>query len=79
MGQFRPNWSVRTTSAFLPLAIRQRTSRDVSNVPIPEVAGLFHHLVVAGEETERDSKTETLAAFKLRVSLYLIGAHSAPD
>ncbi|MEY2602595.1 MAG: hypothetical protein QOH31_353 [Verrucomicrobiota bacterium] len=34
LGQSRPNWAVRVTSAFPLLATEERTSPNVSNVPI---------------------------------------------
>jgi hypothetical protein len=40
MGQSRRFDDVRATSAFPPIAAKERTSRDVSNVPLPELA---HH------------------------------------
>jgi hypothetical protein len=35
MGLTLPKWAIRATSAFLPIAIRQRTSGHASNVPQP--------------------------------------------
>jgi hypothetical protein len=38
MGQKRRREDVRAESAFPPLATFERTSRDVSNVPMHEIA-----------------------------------------
>ena len=37
MGHFRPNWAVRTTSGFPPVATGQQTSRIGSFVPNPDI------------------------------------------
>src|ERR1039457_3003140 len=41
LGQSLPKWVIRATSAFLPIATKQRTSEHVRFVPIPEVAPPF--------------------------------------
>src|SRR6266478_9821219 len=49
LGQSRRFDDVRVTSAFPPITTKERTSRDVSNVPLTEVehgiTGLSSHLV----------------------------------
>jgi len=52
-GHSRPNWVVRVTSAFPPIATELWTSLVVRFVPIPEVASLFDHPVDAGAERRR--------------------------
>lgn len=37
VGQSLPKWNVRVTSAFPLIATEERTSRDVSNVPIGDI------------------------------------------
>src|SRR5258705_10298360 len=39
-GQSLPKWVVRAASAYPPRATEERTSRDVSNVPISDIAAL---------------------------------------
>ena len=45
----RPKWALRTMSAFLPLATRQRTSPVVRFVPTTEVAQLMRPKQKAAE------------------------------
>ena len=40
LGQKLPKWDAHATSAFPLIAIEERTSRDVSNAPNPDVANL---------------------------------------
>ena len=42
-GQSRPNWAVRTTSAFLPLATIERTLQDVSKGKVEDGRGSLGH------------------------------------
>ncbi len=55
MGQTETSTRARATSALPPIATKQRTSRDVSNVPEVAVSNaattlLFDHLVGGGEQ-----------------------------
>src|SRR3981081_390982 len=46
MGQSLPKWNVRVTSAFPLIATEERTSRDVSNVPVTGSCSAANRVVI---------------------------------
>src|SRR5262245_21896592 len=58
-------------SALPPIATDERTSRDVSNVPIPDsctatkTTSLFDHLIGGSEQCRRDFEAERLGGRKV--------------
>jgi hypothetical protein len=56
-GQTLPKWVVRATSAYPPIAITERTQRDVSNVASAEIAALFDAIVCAAHTHRRTRPT----------------------